>query len=380
MFSPARGRSVSLTGTLSTMSLPDVLQWLATSTKTGTLQLTNGKFQKTIFFEKGVIISSSSNDPREYLGQFLLSRGKITEELLRKAMESQRATGVMLGKILVMVNALTEKELLDMLRVKAEESLFDLFLWAGGSFEFSDKALDSKMPFPLALKVEDVLLEGLRRYDELQMILKVFSPGDSVLVRTDKPLPPELAQDRAVHQLLAIVDGRRSLTDLCLELHASEFAVSRIAYELHRQGCLAVHERPDGHDRPSQDSTEELISQVDRLLATHKFDAALKTLESAAEQRPGDLILRKKLADTEALFLERAYRHYLPPTHIPRLMKAIEDLTDETLTPQEVFLVSRINGSWTIKDIVTISPMREAEALRVLKDLRQRGIIQVTEN
>jgi hypothetical protein len=360
------------------MALPDVLQWIATSGKSGCLAVTNGRFRKEILFSAGLIVSSSSNDPRDFLGQFLLAHRKITEEQLQKAMESQRSTGIMLGKILVMVNAISEEDLLAMLALKAEESLFSLFLWPEGSFEFDDGEVETRNLFPLALKVEDVLLEGLRRYDELQVLLKAFPPGDFALQRTEWPVPEALAGNPEIRRLLEVVDGERTLTDVCLEMHASEFKVSRLAYELFRQKCLTVVSRePEGTDGDDGDSPTELAARAEQLLAAKKLEEGIDLLSRAVTKRSADPALRLRLEEAEQAFVERAYMHYLPPGNIPCLKRPLEELTGEDLTPQEVFVVSRLNGSWTVRDIVTISPMREVEALRVLKQLRERGIIEV---
>ena len=53
----------------------DLLQWLSLGQKTGTLVVHNKSVEKKIFFKGGRVISSASNDPREYLGQFLMSHG-----------------------------------------------------------------------------------------------------------------------------------------------------------------------------------------------------------------------------------------------------------------------------------------------------------------
>ena len=370
---------MSLKGTLATMTLPDLLQWLSGSVKTGPLKLTNGRFSKEILFQGGVIVSTSSNDPREFLGQFLLAQRRISEEQLRKAMESQRSTGVLLGKILVMVGAIEEEELLKILRLKAEESIFNLFLWKKGSFEFTDAPIPEDLHFPLSLRVDDVLLEGLRRYDELQAILSAFSPGDSILERSDEPVPDKLSSDQEVLRLLDVVDGKRTLTDLCMELHASEFRISRIAYELYRHKCLRlVQIDGNGHREGSESlSSDELIERAHALVEGKKFEEALKLLGAAAKRRPSDPGLRQTLDRTEEQFTERAYRHYLPADNVLILSCDLDKLTDENLTPQEVFLATRINGSWTVKDIVTISPMREVETLMALKSLRERALVSL---
>src|SRR5260370_35377520 len=87
-------------GNLHTMSVPCLLQSLGTGRKTGTLKLGRGGIVKEIYLEGGLIVGSTSNDPRELLGQVLLHYGKIEEAQLQTAMEIQRQFGGKLGVIL----------------------------------------------------------------------------------------------------------------------------------------------------------------------------------------------------------------------------------------------------------------------------------------
>ena len=76
---------MALSGNLKTMLPGDLLQWLSLGQKTGTLVIRNSRVEKKIFFRNGRVISSASNDPREYLGQFLMSHGYLSEPELKKA-------------------------------------------------------------------------------------------------------------------------------------------------------------------------------------------------------------------------------------------------------------------------------------------------------
>ena len=100
---------MGLSGNLRTMSAGDLLQWLSMAQKTGTLTISANAVEKRIFFRGGRILSSASTDPREYLGQFLMSHGYITEAELKKAMEVQRQSKILLGKILVMIDAIARR-------------------------------------------------------------------------------------------------------------------------------------------------------------------------------------------------------------------------------------------------------------------------------
>ncbi|PYQ60701.1 MAG: hypothetical protein DMF58_07330, partial [Acidobacteria bacterium] len=95
----------------------DLLQWLSLGQKNGTLVVANKSVEKRIFFKGGRVISSASSDPREYLGQFLISHGFISEQELMKAMEVQQQSGILLGKILVMIDVISEPDLLRLMRL-----------------------------------------------------------------------------------------------------------------------------------------------------------------------------------------------------------------------------------------------------------------------
>src|ERR1700681_2141009 len=135
------------------MVLSELLQWLSLGVKTGTLLMEGRGIQKRIFFVEGRIVSTSSSDPREYLGQFLVSHGYISEEELKMAMEVQEESAILLGKILVMINAISESDLLRLMKKKAEESIYDVFLWTEGDFEFIDGQMPDQKMVPLALDV-----------------------------------------------------------------------------------------------------------------------------------------------------------------------------------------------------------------------------------
>jgi hypothetical protein len=55
----------------------------------------------------------------------------------------------------------------------------------------------------------------------------------------------------------------------------------------------------------------------------------------------------------------------------------MEFLTAERLSPSEFFLLSRIDGTWDVKSIIQITPLREVDALRALKRMREKGLIEL---
>jgi len=377
-----------LTGTLKTMALPDLLQWVAAGRKTGTLRLQGEAFQVSLMFNGGAIVGSSSNDPREYLGQFLLSEGLITEHQLKDAFDLQSRTRVMLGRILVKKGLLSEAKVSEVLRLKTEETIYSLFLWPDGEFEFRDHEAPAPDQVFFNLKVEDVLIEGVRRYDTSKKIRQVVPHNNLVLARSHEITPPEIAARAFPNRIYALIDERRTLAQIILESHASEFNVLQLVYAMVQRGYVRVAPeigapapaRP-GAGRVAKDpgTLGGLVTAAKELIERGDGEGALMVLEKAGAVggRSPEVHALKQVAEEQ--FIERAYRHYLPAHKIPVLKKPLESLVGADLSPEEVFLVSRVNGTWDLKSIISISPLREVDALRAFKKLRERGIVDLIE-
>ena len=62
---------------------------------------------------------------------------------------------------------------------------------------------------------------------------------------------------------------------------------------------------------------------------------------------------------------------------IPELAIPIQQLTDMTLSPHEGFVLSRVNGTWDVKAIMKISPMKELEVLMIFDKFVKDGVIRL---
>src|SRR5947199_906284 len=177
------------------MQVSKLLQWLALGQKPGTLLIEGHGVQKKLLFQNGRVNFTSSSDQREYLGQFLVSHGYITEDELKKAMEVQEESKILLGRILLMINAISETDLLRLMRRKAEESIYDVFLWEDGHFEFVEGGQPDLKMVPLSLDLTRIILEGLHRFDEWKRI-RVRVPDDAAVPMITRPLNLEELSER----------------------------------------------------------------------------------------------------------------------------------------------------------------------------------------
>ncbi len=111
------------------------------------------------------------------------------------------------------------------------------------------------------------------------------------------------------------------------------------------------------------------------MLKAGELESALKALDEPYGDFPDDDSLRRLIAEAEAAFRDKAYRHFLPADRVPELAVSLDEIETENLSPSEFFLLSRIDGTWNLKSIVKIAPIREIEALLILKRMREQGLI-----
>jgi hypothetical protein len=404
------------------MQLSELLQWLSMGQKTGTLVVRGHACEKRIAFQEGRITSSSSTLEREYLGHFLVAYGYITEEELARAMEVQHESKILLGKILVMIGAIQEDALQELIRLKAAETIYDIFLWTEGAFEFHDGEIPRLPMIAVAMDVTGVVMEGLRRYDEWQRI--------RTKIRSTREIPSvtALVDTASLHErarlMLQAIDGARSIDEIAAATHNAEFHVAKFVYDLVEAGQAAiVGERPPDPSAAEPEPEDPLASVFEEAAAP--FDegplsgpfAPPSAIPPEPPKPPAPQDFSRYLrraGDSSASF--ESVRRPTPPSAdrsgirpaislpprpergpdegtpaspgagdasapgiagsaIPALTKPMDELMSWSFTPNEAFIISRINGLWDVKSIVKISPFSEREVLRVFQKLHQGGII-----
>ena len=223
---------MAINGSLSTMNVSDLLQFLAAGKKTGLLKFSHAKVVKGIYFENGIIVGSSTNDPGEYLGQVLIHYGKINESQLQAAMEIQRgeaqsATSRVqrnagevrpvprrLGQILVAQGLLTEEEVLEVLKIRTLDIIYNLFVWNEAHFEFS---IEGPLPADFTrvnLEANTVILDGVYRADELARY-RTLIPSDRTVMELGIGWTSSLDLGKGTRELFYLLEKRMSVAEIC---------------------------------------------------------------------------------------------------------------------------------------------------------------------
>jgi hypothetical protein len=313
-----------------------------------------------------------------------VSKGVITEEQLSTAILEQESNGGMLGEILVASNALDQETLDQMLRLKAEENICDLFAWDDGDFEFLDGELPDYEMVPVSANVTGLIMEGMRRIDHARAIKEVIPSIQCVPVAVANLLDDE-GLDLGWKGVLEAVDDDRSIEDICLHTHSSEFFVCQVLHHKISEGKLKIVRPrlvqaepeepadpavvPGAADASDASSKESLIAQANAHLENGEFEKAARHIRAAASLDPQNRELALIVKQFDARVISAIEADGVRLEGIPILETSLEDLRSSSFSPEEGFILSRINGSADIASIVKVSPLSPIDSMLVFKKL-----------
>lgn len=127
----------------------EIIRGIARDRRTGTLVVESGSRVKELFFSDGRLFSCSSNDPADFLAERLIARGYLTEEQRQRAVEIRQHTQLALGRLLLILGAISEAQLVEVMREKAADQIVDLATWREGRWTFAAGPIPSLQLVPL---------------------------------------------------------------------------------------------------------------------------------------------------------------------------------------------------------------------------------------
>jgi hypothetical protein len=371
-----------LIGDFSTMPLKDLVVYLGNRRATGILTLEREPVRKRVHLVNGLVVKASSNQRREYLGQFLINLGHITEDQFNKAYETQQETKVFLGKILAMIGLVPEKVILNGLSLKFRETLLEAFQWEDGTFSFEpDTVVEVSDELELQIDLLDIHREGEFRETAWKAIRAVF-PHAQVRLKLDPThLPEEPKPGTLDFRLVQLVKEGATIDEMILALHATDFYLYQRLYALYRLEAVAVlppEPPPESAEELAIEaglSTAEIVHYARKLLevgnAPEAEEAARKAHSLAATAETAEL-----LRQAEAALLVQLRRELMSAT-VPSLLVPAAQLKELQLSAPEKYLLSRVNGSRQLAAIVNASPIQELEALKSFRRFVQTGLVKL---
>jgi hypothetical protein len=210
-------------GSLAALSVPEAIQVVHASLKSGVLLLAFGSEparavkperpeqlrRRSIYFREGQVVFASSSARAERLGPVLLRHGVIGPDELERATHLVKS-GRPLGQVLVDQGILDSGQLYEGLTLQVREIVLGACLEGEGEFAFLEGPHDEANAVRLSERTRDLLLEGMRRLEEVDELARRVGGRDAVLRRAGEP---DRDLGEAESAFLEAVDGIRTAAE-----------------------------------------------------------------------------------------------------------------------------------------------------------------------
>jgi DNA-binding response OmpR family regulator len=243
----------ALAGDLAIISIADVLTLLQDQAQTGTLTFSQAESRLDVFLRNGRIdFATARAVPEEFLlGRFVVEAGQISPGTLAAIIDERRADPFgqpghpgypLLGADLVNRGLLTAAGLRKAMALQTSALVYEGLRWGSGRFKF--RAAAELPPLAreaaLALPIDALIMEGLRRVDEWRLIEREIGDFEMVFVRNEEKLASfgrgKLLRDEVA--VLEFVNGKNSVKEIISLAKMGSFDVTKMLYRLLRNKLI----------------------------------------------------------------------------------------------------------------------------------------------
>jgi hypothetical protein len=205
----------------------------------------------------------------------------MDEDMLSQTIDACR-DGIRFGDAAVELGFVGREDLYRYLVKQTELIVYGAVSIERGSFPFLDDFDDERITFPLSLPITELLMEGVRRMDEMEFFRSRIPSSDHipVVAKDDPPKPDDPAR-----KVWDAIDGTRSVSAVAREAGLELFDAMRGVYELVKKGRIAIRE-------PSQGGVEGVLAI---------FNEAIRLIMAEVDKYPGaSADIRESLASFAA--------------------------------------------------------------------------------
>jgi hypothetical protein len=167
-------------GSLASLTVAEVVQFVFSSLKTGVLLVAAGAEpdrrpddpdrlrRRSVYFRDGQVVFASSSDPADRLGPVLLEDDLVGPSDLERCSQLVRS-GRPLGQVLVDEGILTSAQLYEGITLQVKKIFLSAFLETAGVFAFLEGSSDQQNEVKLPERTRDLILQGMKRLEEAEL-------------------------------------------------------------------------------------------------------------------------------------------------------------------------------------------------------------------
>ena len=267
--------NLGLQGDIEKFTLPEIFQLIATGRKTGTLGVQKEDTIVMVYFQDGSIIYGYGPRQTFHLGQLLKEKEIISKTQLEQAINIQAKSqnSRRLGEIMISRGFIDRADLENVVKKQVEELLFSLLSWKSGTFKFYENQFPTEEEITIEISVENVILEGLRRIDEQNMVNEVLPNLNDVytISATQSGRKRDVKMMAQEWNIMTLVDGYRDLEEIC---KLSPLDKNKTLIKLSQLKLAGIITKTEKKEKQENIKIEKMINRLSGLFEDYLTDKA----------------------------------------------------------------------------------------------------------
>jgi len=229
-----------LIGKIEGFKFPYLLSWLIKRTHNGKLILRKNSQRKILYFSQGDIAYSASSEEKDSIGHILLSKGHISEDQRKEAIELSSQRNQSLGRSLIELGYISPELLKRMASLQMARNILNLFSWDKFLYIFKKGKLSPRV-IRLQINSHQLLFEAVSHIKEERWLDNVLGALDiSLTIKEDfLSIYKKLLFNEEVDLVLTKIDGIRSANDIFTLTPKDKIRVKQILSGLKVLGIIA---------------------------------------------------------------------------------------------------------------------------------------------
>lgn len=226
------GPRVALAGDLALSPTADLATFVSQARFSGLLVACSGGVDRSLSFLKGRLCWGASTDPSERLGQVCIRHGLLPRHEVDRLADGDDDRRI--GQRFVDAGLMNGHALWKAIQLQVSEIFYGLLVRTRGSFAFVDAPGHPTLDSHLSLDVQGLLLEGVRRVDEMKHFRRRVRSSTLVPRRTSAALDAKATPEERA--LFDAMDGTLDVVALGIATRLGEFEATKALHGLLERG------------------------------------------------------------------------------------------------------------------------------------------------
>jgi len=157
-------------GDLAVLDPSIVFQMVNIAKLTGKLKLITVSNVASLYFDDGELVYATIDTGNKRVGEILIEKGLINEYQLNSALKVSQLNGVnkRIGDVLIEKEDIDYDVLVSVIQEQIKMAVYTVLDWCQGQFVYFNGARMENEDILLEVKLDHLLLEGLKRLDEAE--------------------------------------------------------------------------------------------------------------------------------------------------------------------------------------------------------------------